>query len=190
MSTGERRAIDEAALIVRAKNGDADAVAQLVVRYQDVAFRVACLITGDPDEAQDAAQTGFIKALRALHSFRDGAPFRPWLLRIVANEARNRVRAASRRLAAPLDERIVSLDPSPVELVERHDANVEVLAALRSLDAGDQHIIALRYFLDCSEAEMADLLDCPRGTVKSRLSRALGRLRAQMEPDMEGKRDA
>lgn len=172
--------IDDADLIARAKAGDQHAVEQLVRRYQDVAFRVACLITGDRDEAQDAAQTAFIKALQWLGSFRDDAPFRPWLLRIVANEARNRVRSNVRRASGPLDERIISLAPSPEELAERSEQQRELLAAIRLLSEQDQQIIAYRYFLDLSEPEMADLLECPRGTVKSRLSRATARLREEL----------
>ncbi|MCA9861219.1 MAG: sigma-70 family RNA polymerase sigma factor [Thermomicrobiales bacterium] len=149
-------------------------------RYQDVAFRVACLITGDGDEAQDATQTGFIKAVQALGSFRDDAPFRPWLLRIVANEAKNRVRSRARRATGPLDERIVSLAPSPDELAERSEEQRELLAAVRRLSEQDQQIIAYRYFLELSETEMAELLECPRGTVKSRLSRATSRLRTEL----------
>lgn len=149
-------------------------------RYQDVAFRVACLITGDRDEAQDAAQTAFIKAFQALGSFREDAPFRPWLLRIVANEAKNRVRSSVRRATGPLDERVVSLAPSPEELAERSELHRELLAAIRGLSEQDQQIIAYRYFLDLSETEMAGLLGCPRGTVKSRLSRATSRLREEL----------
>jgi RNA polymerase sigma-70 factor (ECF subfamily) len=141
---------------------------------------VACLITGDRDEAQDATQTAFIKAIDALASFRENAPFRPWLLRIVSNEAKNRVRSNVRRAAGPLDERIVSLAPSPEELAERNERQQELLTAVRGLSEQDQQIIAYRYFLDLSESEMAELLECPRGTVKSRLNRATERLRASL----------
>jgi RNA polymerase sigma-70 factor (ECF subfamily) len=177
---GSEAPIDDAELIRRAKQHDQNAVTELVRRYQDVAFRVARLIIADPDEAQDAAQTGFIKAFQALDTFRADAPFRPWLLRIVANEAKNRVRSTARRATAPLDERIVSLEPSPHELAERDERQHELLAAIRTLGSEDQQIIAYRYFLDLSEGEMAELLACPRGTVKSRLSRATGRLRDAM----------
>jgi RNA polymerase sigma factor (sigma-70 family) len=85
-----------------------------------------------------------------------------------------------RRATGPLDERIVSLAPSPEELAERSEQQRELLAAIRKLSEQDQQIIAYRYFFDLSEPEMADLLDCPRGTVKSRLSRATGRLREQL----------
>ena len=150
---------------------------------------MACLITGDRDEAQDAVQTAFIKALQALGSFRDDAPFRPWLLRIVANEAKNRVRSNVRRATGPLDERIVSLAPSPEELAERSEQQRELLAAVRNLSEQDQQISAYRYFLDLSEPEMANLLDCPRGTVKSRLSRATRRLREELSFSLGGAAD-
>jgi RNA polymerase sigma-70 factor (ECF subfamily) len=178
---GSDAPIDDAELIVRAKQHDQDAIEQLVRRYQDVAFRVACVITGDADEAQDATQTGYIKALQALPTFRIDAPFRPWLLRIVANEAKNRVRSSVRRAAAPLDERLISLEPTPHELAERDERQRELLDTIRTLGPEDQQIIAYRYFLDLSESEMAELLDCPRGTVKSRLSRATSRLREAMQ---------
>jgi RNA polymerase sigma-70 factor (ECF subfamily) len=103
------------------------------------------------------------------------------LLRIVANEAKNRVRSSVRRSAEPLDERIVSLEPSPHELAERTEQRRELLDAIRTLGPENQQIIAYRYFLDLSESEMADLLECPRGTVKSRLSRATSRLRDAMQ---------
>lgn len=158
-------------------------------RYQDVCFRVACLITGDRDEAQDAAQTAFIKAIQSIGSFREGAPFRPWLLRIVANEAKNRVRSSVRRATGPLDERIVSLAPSPAEHAERSEQHRELLAAIRRLSEQDQQIVTYRYFLDLSENEMAELLNCPRGTVKSRLSRATSRLREELGTVSEGASD-
>lgn len=172
--------IEDAELIARARASDQHAIETLVRRYQDVAFRVACLITGDSDEAQDAAQSGFIKAFQSLPTFRDGEPFKPWLLRIVANEAKNRVRSSVRRATAPLDEQIVAFDPSPEELAERNEQQRELLEAVRTLGDDDRQIIGFRYFLDLSEAEMADLLDCPRGTVKSRLSRATARLRDEL----------
>lgn len=156
------------------------ALTELVQRHQTLAFRVACLITGDPDEAQDATQTGFIKAFQALNTVRTGEPFRPWFLKIVANEAKNRVRSTVRRATAPLDERIVSLEPSPHAQAERNERQRELLSVLRTLAPDDQQIIGYRYFLELTEIEMADLLECPRGTVKSRLNRATGRLRNAM----------
>src|SRR3954467_2941929 len=83
-------------MLARAQDGDGDAYAALVRAHQDVAFRTAMLITQDAADAEEAAQDGFVKAYRALHRFRSGEPLRPWLLTIVANEARNRRRAGGR----------------------------------------------------------------------------------------------
>ncbi|MDP9321875.1 MAG: siderophore-interacting protein, partial [Chloroflexota bacterium] len=74
----------------RARRGDQDAYGELVTRYQALAARVAYVITASPAEAEDVTQDAFVKAYYALDRFREGAPFRPWLLRIVANEAKNR----------------------------------------------------------------------------------------------------
>ena len=84
-------------LFARAQRGDQVAYEEVVRRYQDIAFRTAYVITGSAADAEDAAQEGFVKAFRALATFREGAEPRPWLLRIVANEARNRARSAGRR---------------------------------------------------------------------------------------------
>src|SRR6266496_2575903 len=86
----------ESQLVERARNGDETAYEELVRAHQGIAFRIAYLVAGNSAEAEDAAQEGFVKAYRALGRFRRGAPFRPWLLQIVANEARNRRRSACR----------------------------------------------------------------------------------------------
>lgn len=160
----------------------------LVRRYQDAALRTAWLIAPDGD-ADDAAQLAFIKAYRALSTFRRGAPFRPWLLRIVANEARNRRRSAGRRaglvLRAAEDRRPGDAAPSPESAVLDREQREALVAAVNGLADADREIIATRYFLDLNEAETAEILGIPRGTVKSRLSRALGRLRVQMLADVE-----
>src|SRR5450759_236610 len=94
----EGRPEDDSELFARAQRGEAAAYEEIVRRYQQLAFRTAYMITGSAAEAEDAAQDGFMKAYSALDGFRSGAPPRPWLLRIVANEARNRVRSTQRRL--------------------------------------------------------------------------------------------
>lgn len=166
---------------------------ELVRRYQDVAVRTAHLIAPDGD-AEDAAQEAFVKAWSALGGFRAGSPFRPWLLRIVANEARNRRRSAGRRsgLALRVAEDRPSGDaaPSPESAVLAHERRVTLLAALGVLRHDDRAVIAARYLLDLSEAETAEVLRLPRGTVKSRLSRALARLRGVLEATDRGTTDA
>lgn len=187
---GRPSADDE--LVARARAGDDDAYAVLVARHRDVAFRTAWLITGTAADAEDTAQEAFIKAHRALARFRPGEPFRPWLLQIVANDARNRRRSAGRReqlaVRAAADRPAGDAGPSPEAAVlaaERRDA---LLAGLRRLGEDDRLVIGLRYFLDLGEAEMAAAIGVPRGTVKSRLSRSLGRLRTALESAQEGDR--
>ena len=179
----EGRPLDELELIERARGGDVAAYEELVRAYQDLAFRAACLI-GGADEAEDAVQDGFVKAYRALSRFRTGLPFRPWLLRIVTNEARNRRRAAGRRASLvvraiedrPADD-VVS---SPEEAVLAHEQHLALAAAVSRLRDDDRLVVTCRYLLQLSEAETATALDIPPGTVKSRLSRALARLRLEL----------
>jgi RNA polymerase sigma-70 factor (ECF subfamily) len=170
--------------VERARHGDTAAYEELVARYQDVAFRTAWLITQQTQEAEDVTQVAFVKAYRALRRFRTGAPFRPWLLAIVANEARNRRRslATEGRLDLRLRESRLRADaaPSPEAAALLGEQRAMLLHAMHQLSEQDQRVLAYRYFLDLSEAEMADALGCARGTVKSRLSRALGRLREVM----------
>jgi RNA polymerase sigma-70 factor (ECF subfamily) len=177
----EGRPTEDAQLVERARHGDENAYAELVTRYQALAARTAYVITGSDADAEEAAQEGFVKAYYALDRFHAGAPFRPWLLRIVANEAINRRKAAGRR---PTVELSVALDrPSPDTALSPEGAALAserretVLAALRRMGEEDRLVIAYRYFFDLSEAEMAEALGVARGTVKSRLSRALARLR-------------
>jgi len=185
-------------LIERAREGDGNAYEILVRRYQELAFRTALLITRDVGEAEDAAQTAFLKAYAALGRFREGAPFRPWLLRIVANEARNRRAAAGRRARHTLTldgdagdaiGRLADGGPSPEAALLAAERRSGLLAALNALREEDRAVIAYRYFLDLSEAEMAAALGCAKGTVKSRLSRALGRLRATLTPEASERPD-
>ena len=170
------RVLAEDDLIAQARRGDAAAYATLVRRHQDVAFRTAMLITGHPQDAEEAAQDGFLKAWCALHRFRAGEPLRPWLLTIVANEARNRRRAAGRREHLTL-RAAAALPPAGEEAVLDRDG---LAAAIGRLREEDRVVIGCRYLLDLSEAETAAALGVARGTVKSRLSRALGRLREEV----------
>ena len=164
--------------------GDADAYEELVQLHQGIAFRTALLVCGNAADAEEAAQDAFVKAYRALGRFRRGAPFRPWLLAIVANEARNRRRSAGRRGA--LDLRLateVSGDaaPSPEASAAAKERREELLAALRTLREEERQVVACRFLLDLSEDETAAALGIRRGTVKSRQSRGLAHLRTVLE---------
>ena len=176
----EGRPPEDDVLVARAREGDVGAFEALVARYREIAFRVAWLVVRDRGEAEDAVQDAFVKAYYAMPRFRSGAPFRPWILRIVANEARNRGRAARRREGLRLRVAVheggpAAPSPEP-SVLERTDAEALVLA-LERLPERDRLVLAYRYLLELSEAETAEMLGVRPGTVKSRLSRALVRLR-------------
>lgn len=122
-----------------------------------------------------------MKAYRALDTFREGGAFRPWLLRIVANEARNLHRSWRRRTTLELRVAIQpdaqAGDPSPEQAAVSADTSAILLAAVNGMPERDRLVLTCRYFLDLSETETAQVLDWPRGSVKSRLSRALVKLR-------------
>lgn len=161
------------------RSGDLDAYAELVTRHAPVAVRTAALLGAGAD-AEDVVQEAFVKAHRSLGRFRAGAEFRPWLLRIVANETRNHHRSAVRRGAR---ERAVAL---PEELLDPGDAVADrerkrqLLAAVSALPDRLRVVVTCRYLLELDEAETATALGLPRGTVKSRLNRGLARLRAEL----------
>jgi RNA polymerase sigma factor (sigma-70 family) len=160
----------------RAQAGDAEAWGSLVEIYQQPVFRLAYLLLGEPDDAEDVAQETFIRAYAALHRFRAGSPLRPWLMRIATNIAYNWRRRAHRYRAA-LD-RVIAGKQIGLNTHTDRTSDADLLwQSVRRLNVKDQRAIYLRYFMDCSEEEMATVLNIPRGTVKSRLNRALSRLK-------------
>jgi len=181
----EGRPPDNPELVERARHGDTHAFEELVQEYSDVAFRVAYLITGSAADAEDVAQESFFKAYRGLRTFRAGAPLRPWLLRIVANEARNRRRTVARHPQLVLGEAGAAVpdDParSPEAAVVAAEERATLLRCVNGLPDQDRLVIASRYLLDLTTEESAGALRCPAGTIKSRLSRALDRLRLCLE---------
>ncbi len=167
---------DDQELVRDAQAGSTAAFAELVRRHQRAALRLATVVSGSADEADDIAQEAFVKAHRSLHRFREGAEFRPWMFRIVANTAKNHRRAAGRR--ARLALRAATLAPAPAQPeVEAHARSRWLVDALNRLGSVDRTVLALRYFEEMTEDEMAAAMGCRPGTVKSRLSRAMGRLR-------------
>ena len=179
------RPLTENELVERAREGDGTAYATLVRDHEEIAFRIAYLICGSSADAEEAAQEAFVKAYRALGRFRAGEPLRPWLLAIVANEARNRRRAAGRRAALALraaGEGRPSGESahSPEAALLAGERRAALLEGLGRLGERDRTVIACRYLLELSEAETAAALGVRTGTVKSRLSRALARLREEV----------
>jgi RNA polymerase sigma factor (sigma-70 family) len=163
---------------------DLDAYEQLVREHQTIAFRTAYVITGSAADAEEVVQDAFVKAYRARGRFRPGAPFRPWLLKIVANEARNRRRSAGRRarfeLAVAEERPSGGAAPSPEAALLVREERARLLAAIDTLGEEQRAAVACRYLLGLSEAETAAALGCRPGTVKSRLSRALARLEEEL----------
>lgn len=177
--------MSETDLIHRARRGDGAAWDSLIEPHQAAVFRLAYLLLGDAGDAEDVAQETFIRAFRFLAQFDAARSWRAWLLGITANLARNRRRAAG-RYAAQL-RRYAVLSPDRISDPERETArlsNAETLwRAVRQLDPADQEIIYVRYFLELSVEETAETLHLAPGTVKSRLHRALKRLRERVERD-------
>jgi RNA polymerase sigma-70 factor (ECF subfamily) len=184
-----RRAIDDAEAVARSCGGDLDAYAVLVARYTLRAHRAAFLL-GAGEECDDVVQEAFVKAFRHLSRFRVGEPFGPWLLRIVTNETRNLTRSRRRRTALAL--RLATAEPvgavdGPADDVLAAERRARLVAAVNALPDRERQVLTCRYFLDLSEAETAQVLEWPLGSVKSRTSRALNRLRGLVVPGDENR---
>src|SRR5256885_12879606 len=166
----EGRPADDPDLITRAQRGDAAAYEEIVQRYQQIAFRTAYVVTGSAADAEDAAQEGFVKAFRALDRFREGADLRPWLLRIVANEARNRVRSSGRRhqLELRLTEGFRPGDaaPSPEAGALAADERPPPPATNNPPPEQDRFVTPGRPFLASRGEEAPGALGHPHGTGK------------------------
>lgn len=175
---------DERSRIEAARRGSIEAWEHLVQAHQQPVFRLAYLLLGDADDAEDIAQETFIRAYNALSRFNPDRPLRPWLMRIATNLCHNWRRSAGRYLAALhnlLQKDLLSGSTSPAAV--QTPEVTELWNAVRRLKIEDQQVIYLRYFLDCSEAETAQALNVAAGTVKSRTHRALTRLRSVLEKE-------
>jgi len=176
--------LDESTLIRRAASGDAAAWEPLVLVHQQAVFRLAYLLLGDAYDAEDIAQETFLRAWKALQRFDATRPLRPWLLSIAANLSRNRHRSVGRYVAALT--RAFRDEPKPPTVEEKNAQHTEakdLWQAVQHLEVHDQQIVYLRYFLELSVAETAETLRVAEGTVKSRLSRALEKLRKIIHQD-------
>ena len=147
-------------------------------------MRLAGIVAGNANDAEDIVQESLTRVLRSLRTFDDARPFRPWFAAIVANQARNAKRSTWRRsrLTQRISAHVAASSDTAVSIVEEHalalDAREALLAALVTLEPHDREVLALRFISDLTENETATVLGVPLGTVKSRTSRALSRLRA------------
>lgn len=178
MTVGGLADVEDRVLLARALAGDDVAYGELLRRHQRAALRVAAVIAGSTDEAADIVQDAFVNAHGRLGTFRGDGSVRSWLLRVVANGAKNHVRGRSRR--RHLEDRHFRLevrtDESAEVGAERRLEHERVVRALGRLARRDREVLGCRFLAGLSEAESADILGVPVGTVKSRTSRALDRL--------------
>ncbi len=174
--------LDDDALVTRARAGDHAAFGALVARHQRAALRVAAVICGSTEEANDIVQDGMVNAYRRLDTYSGRGPVRSWMLRVVANQAKNHVRGRVRRIRR--DDRHASRElrvnvGADAEAFV-HLEHEQLAAALGRLRNDDRAVLGCRFVADLSEAETAEVLGVALGTVKSRTSRALGRLRTEL----------
>lgn len=175
--------MDDAEVIERSLTGDVDAFGVLVGRYRVLAHRTAVMF-GAGDEADDVVQEAFVKAYRALGRFRLEAEFRPWLLRIVVNETKNLHRSRQRRDGLALRGSDLEESFNPEDVAVSRERQGRLLARVRGLPEKDRQVVTCRYFLELTEAETAAVLGWPKGSVKSRTSRALAKLRSAMSEEV------
>ena len=184
MRPAELADCDDLTLLARARSDDRAAFAQLVRRHQSAALRVAAVICGSTTEAEDIVQDSMVDVHRHLGAYRGTGSVRAWMLRIVANHAKNHVRGRVRRIRrddhhARLHVRTTEAADQAAEVRLEHEA---LASALRGLPEHDREVLACRFVTGLSEAETAEVLGTPLGTVKSRTSRALERLQRKLEP--------
>lgn len=184
---------DEADLIAAAQAGDRHAFGQLVERYQERLFAAMLGLIGSPDEAEEAAQDAFVRAFVKLHTFQRNSQFFTWLYRIAFNSALSRQRRQRPQMGLDHDHEGYSVQ-EPVDPREGPDADlirsdhaVLVRYALTLLSDDHRSILILRELEDCSYEQIAEILQMPIGTVRSRIARARGRLRELVEQLEDGR---
>ena len=169
-------------LVHAARAGDTIAFDNLFYRYRDGIYRLSLAITKDPQAAEEIVVDTFARAYRALARLEPDDTLRPWLYRVAINESYDR--RPRNAPATPLDEAAeevaVSDDRSPAALAERAETKRMVLAAIETLDVKHRNVVVLHYLNELPLAEIAQIVECPVGTVKSRLHYALRRLRTHL----------
>lgn len=173
--------------VTAARQGDVAAWEYLVRQYQQPTFRLAYLILKNVEDAEEVAQEVFVRAFQALHTFDEKRPLQPWLMQITRNLARNRQRSLGRYWAA-IQRWRQKVPVAETGVTDSQDAQL-LWQAVQQLKPTAQEIIYLRYFLEFSEAETAEILQIKKGTAKSRLSRALAQLRQVIDTDFQELKD-
>ncbi len=166
--------------IARSQEGDCEAFRHLVERHKDVLYGTAILMTGNRAVAEEIVQEAFLSAWRGIGGFKNGQPLKPWLTRILVNGvlAQKRKRAVP---TVPMTDSDQPAVPSTSDQLDVLESRAVVRQALAKLDVEQQQVVVLRYFAELTVPEIAKSMGIKEGTVKSRLHRALGRLREHLE---------
>ncbi|MCL5046056.1 MAG: sigma-70 family RNA polymerase sigma factor [Actinobacteria bacterium] len=184
-------AVPDGLLVQRSKRGDLGAFEELVARYEKKVYNLAFRLTGNHDDADDVAQEALLRAYTSLSSFRGDSSFSTWLYRIVTNAGLDEIRRRRRRATTSLDDplstregevarQVPDASEGPVEIAERIEVREQVQEAINSLADDHRVVLILRDLQGLSYAEIAGILRCPLGTVRSKLSRARERLKFRL----------
>lgn len=172
--------LEEAEAIRRCQSGERDAFRLLVEQYEKVLYGTAFLMTRDDSLSEEFVQEAFLRAWRGIPSFRLDGSFKAWILRILVNQVMTN-RRKLRVPESPLTEGIVPIDISRdidvEELVLKNEERQQIRQSLELLPQEQRYVVVLRYFADLTVPEIAKVMGCREGTIKSRLHRALARLR-------------
>jgi len=186
--------IGDAECVRRVQQGDTDSFEVLVRRHEKAIFNLIYRLLGNYDEAAEVAQEVFLSAFKSIHQFRGEANFSTWLYRIGLNHASTRRKSlqSSQQRHIPLDGTEVIADGAvdPAKNVEHKEIQQRVQQALNSLDPEDARIVLLRDLQDIPYEDVAEMLDIPVGTVKSRLHRARQALKTSLAPYFHANRKA
>lgn len=185
-------------LITRSQNGDIDAFEELVAKYERKVYAIAYRFMGNPEDASDLTQEAFLKAYQSIKSFRQEASFSTWICRIVSNVCRDQLRKNKRQSQNSLDEdvwleegtvqkQLKDQRPTPDEVYESMELKEYLQGLINNLNPEYKMVVILRDIQGYSYEEIAQILDCSLGTVKSRLNRARKALRDQINLDRVGK---
>lgn len=173
--------MDEKKAIAMLKSGDISGLRILVELYQDKAVKISALITGDPEDAKDIVQNGFLKVYEKIHLFDSNRSFSPWFFRIVTNDSLKAINRKNRKMSIDNDFGVIyeifpNTDKLPEKIVENNQTKRCLWNALSELSPKQRTVIVYRYFLGMKQSEIAKALRSPLGTVKWRLHRARSQL--------------
>lgn len=181
----------EGELVTRSQQGDLDAFEDLVARYERKVYTIAYRFMGNHEDASDLAQEAFLKAYQSINKFRGDSSFATWISRIVVNVCKDELRKNKRNLQISLDEQVwleegtvekqvKDTRPTPEQIYEQNELKDYLQSLISGLTPEYRMVIVLRDIQGYSYEEIAQILDCSLGTVKSRLNRARKLLREKI----------